>query len=125
MSSNRYSPNSSEFKNLSSRGPPGAPHYHYASPQGKAIRKKQNFDHAMKDERLREEQKQKLESLLNKRGKPEEKPTKPKNRQKQKPKLPMKSIKSTKVQKHELTATYARSRAFKKMAATKAVPSKV
>ena len=124
MSSSRYDPQSPQFRNLSSRGPPGAPNYHYASPQGKAIRKQQNFDHAMKDRRIQQEQKQKINSIISKRGDPATKPTQP-TKCRNRPKIPSKPQPPKAKPKYLSESKFGGSRAFKKIAPTKAIPSKV
>ena len=64
----RYDQNNEKYKNSSSRGVVGGDRFHYTSPQGKAIRKDQNFDHVMKAKREHRQQMEPIHQLSLQRG---------------------------------------------------------
>ena len=66
--SNRYDRNNEKYRKLSSRGIAAGERFHYTSPQGKAIRRDQKFDHAMRGKREHREKMEKLHQILISRG---------------------------------------------------------
>ena len=67
-SSNRYDANNPEFAGLSNVGVAAGDEWHYTSPQGKAIRKKQKIDHVHRARREHRKQMEPIHQLLLKRG---------------------------------------------------------
>ena len=106
MSADRYNKNSREFRDLSAQSPlSGAPNYYHASPQRQAILKKQRFDHAARDRRIRNEKKKKLSRILALRSKRVRNPKKPTTQ--------------------ETASKQSTSKVFKKFKSKKSVPAKV
>ena len=67
-STNRYGPNNEEFQASSNVGIADGDQLHPASPQGKAIRKKQKVDHVQEDKREHRNKMELIHQLLMQRG---------------------------------------------------------
>ena len=75
----RYDSRNSAFAGLSDESSlsGGPSNHHHSSLRRQAMLKKQRLDHFHRDRRIRKQKEEKLNSILNSRGDPETKPSKP------------------------------------------------